>query len=386
MNQTPAHRIDGFRAIIPAGGAGTRLWPLSRKGSPKFLHDLAGTGRTLIQGTYDRLAPLTGPDGVMIVTGVRHVDAVAAQLPELSDGSFLAEPTPRDSMAAIGLAAAIIALRDGPETVVGSFAADHVIDGEAEFCGAVERAVGAAREGYIVTIGIRPAFPSVAFGYIERGVAWGRGAGTPERPDLAAWTVAGFTEKPNQATAEKWFAGGNHWWNAGMFVAQAGVLLDQLARYKPRLAAGLRELAPAFGTAAWDDELERLWPTLEKIAIDYAIAEPVAAAGGLAVVEGTFSWDDVGDWKSLSELLPPKHVIDLPDDARVLGDPSLVRLLQSANALVVPGSGRLIALLGVDDLVVVDTDDALLITTRDQAQQVKSVVDGLAARGREDLL
>lgn len=369
--------IDGFHAVVPAGGAGTRLWPLSRQGSPKFLHDLTGTGRTLLQGTVDRLLPLTGRDGVLVVTGIRHAEAVAAQLPELGPGQVVAEPSPRDSMAAIGLAAAILAERHGPDVVLGSFAADHVIDDLDGFWTAVTEGVAAARAGYVVTIGITATEPSTAFGYIRAAEPLGAD-GAP-----SARHVAGFTEKPDAETAAGYLATGDYWWNAGMFLVQAGVLLDHLARQLPPLAAGLRAIA-----AAWEDPerrdavLAETWPGLTKIAIDHAIAEPVAAAGGVAVVPGSFTWDDVGDFDSLATLLPAVGV----DGGRTLGDDALVQRLDAAGAVVVPGAGRAVTVLGVRDAVVVDTADALLVTTRAHAQAVKQAVDAWRERGRDDLL
>src|SRR6478736_5116503 len=213
--------IDGFHAVVPAGGAGTRLWPLSRQGSPKFLHDLTGTGRTLLQGTVDRLLPLTGRDGVLVVTGVRHAEAVAAQLPELGPGQVVAE------------------------------------------------GVAAARAGYVVTVGIEATEPSTAFGYIRAADALGA-EGAP-----SARHVAGFTEKPDAETAAEYLATGDYWWNAGMFLVQAGVLLDHLARQLPPLAAGLRAIAAAWADPERRDAvLAETWPGLTKIAIDHAIAEP----------------------------------------------------------------------------------------------------------------
>lgn len=369
--------IDGFHAVVPAGGAGTRLWPLSRQGAPKFLHDLTGTGRTLLQGTVDRLLPLTGRDGVLVVTGVRHAEAVVAQLPELGPGQVVAEPSPRDSMAAIGLAAAILAERHGPDVVLGSFAADHVIDDLAGFWSAVTEGVAAARAGYVVTIGITATEPSTAFGYIRAADPLGA-EGAPR-----ARHVAGFTEKPDAETAAGYLATGDYWWNAGMFLVRAGVLLDHLAEQLPPLAAGLRSIA-----AAWDDPEQReavlaaTWPGLTKIAIDHAIAEPVAAAGGVAVVPGSFTWDDVGDFDSLAALLPAVGV----DGGRTLGDEALVQRLDAPGSVVVPAAGRAVTVLGVRDAVVVDTPDALLVTTRAHAQAVKQAVDGWRERGRDDLL
>ena len=356
---------EHFWAVIPAGGAGTRLWPLSRAGSPKFLHDLTDSGRSLLQATWDRLLPLTG-DRVVVVTGQAHEVAVRAQLPDLPGDQLLAEPSPRDSMAAIGWAAAVLEARD-PDAVLGSFAADHVITDERLFRESVAAAVEAAEQGFVVTIGIEPTSPATGFGYIEVGEPLGEG---PAR------AVRQFVEKPVRVRAEEYLATGRFRWNAGMFVVRATVLLDLLARWHPELAAGLRSLAA--GSAA----LEELWPSLEKIAIDHAVAEPAAAEGGVAVVPGSFGWDDVGDFGSLGALLP--DAAGMPG-TRVLGDASVVRVVD-ASGVVVPRTGRVVAVVGLDDVVVVDTPDALLVVAKDRAQDVKAVVDALRAEGRTDLL
>ena len=377
MTTTPAGPIPGFHAVIPAGGAGTRLWPLSRSGAPKFLHDLTGSGRSLLQATVDRLAPLTGPGAVTVVTGVRHVDAVRAQLPGLADAAVLAEPSPRDSMAAIGLAAAVLAQRHG-DVVVGSFAADQVVAGEEAFGRAVREGVEAARAGYVVTVGIAATHPSTAFGYVRSGGA----LGVPGAP--TARHAAGYTEKPDAATAAAYLATGEYRWNAGMFLVRAAVLLDHLAEQRPGLRAGLGLLAAAWDTPDRERVLAEVWPGLERIAIDHAIAEPVAAAGGVAVVPGDFGWDDVGDFASLATLLPPGDGDG--DGGRVLGDAAAVLRLDAPGSLVVPGAGRVVAVLGLEDVVVVDTPDALLVTTRARAQEVKDVVAALRARGEDHLL
>ncbi|ACQ81194.1 Mannose-1-phosphate guanylyltransferase (GDP) [Beutenbergia cavernae DSM 12333] len=367
--------IEDLYAVVPAGGAGTRLWPLSRRAHPKFLLDLTGSGRTLLQGTWDRLQPLTGPDRVVVVTGRAHAGAVAEQLPDLPADALLAEPSPRDSMAAIGLAAAVLAHRHG-DVVLASFAADHVIHGEAAFAQAVGAAVAAARDGAVATIGIAATTPSTAFGYIEVGEPLPGAAG-----ERGARGVVAFREKPDAATAAEYVADGRHRWNAGMFVVRARVLLDHLAQQRPELAAGLTEIAAAWDTPAEPDTLARVWPTLEKIAIDYAIAEPVAAAGGVAVAPGDFAWDDVGDWDSLGALLAPDA-----GGVHVLGDADATLVRDSAGAVVVAAGARTVTVLGVPDAVVVDTPDALLVTTRDQAQGVKRAVDALAERGADRLL
>lgn len=375
--------VAHFHAVVPAGGAGTRLWPLSRAGAPKFLLDLTGTGRTLLQGTVDRLLPLTGPGGVLVVTGERHAAAVAAQLPELGASDVLAEPSPRDSMAAIGLAAAVLLERHGEDVVLGSFAADHVIDGTEEFARTVREGVAAAQAGYVVTVGIAATEPSTAFGYVRSGAPLGV-EGAP-----SARHASGFTEKPDAKTAAAYLATGEYRWNAGMFLVRARVLLDHLAAQLPPLHDGLREIARSWDGPDRAEVLARVWPGLTRIAIDHAIAEPVAAAGGVAVVPGDFTWDDVGDFASLRPLLaaPAGGVpADEDDGSRTLGDDAGVLRIDAPGALVLAGASRTVTVLGVADAVVVDTPDALLVTTRAHAQAVKSAVDGWRARGREDLL
>ncbi|WP_110241731.1 mannose-1-phosphate guanylyltransferase [Nocardioides gilvus] len=367
MSAAPS--LDHFWAVIPAGGAGTRLWPLSRSRAPKFLLDLTGSGRTLLQATVDRLAPLA-LDRCLVVTGAAHREAVVAQVPELQPDRVVAEPSPRDSMAAIGLAAAMLELLD-PDAVMGSFAADHVIADQAAFSAAVSGAVEAAREDWLVTIGIEPTGPATGFGYIRTG---------PPLRGLDALTVEEFVEKPSREVAEGYLATGAYRWNAGMFVVRPTVLLDLLAEGDPEFAAALRALAAA------PETLEEVWGTLPKIAIDHAVAEPAAAAGRVACIPGTFTWDDVGDFASLDALLTADlSARGVDAEVRVLGDEGLVRMVDSTG-LIVPGSGRTVAVIGLDDIVVVDTPDALLVTTRARAQEVKSIVAALKEDGHDELV
>ena len=354
--------IDHFWAVIPAGGAGTRLWPLSRSSAPKFLHDLTGDGRTLLQATRDRLAPLA--DGrFVVVTGAAHRPAVVGQLPELDEDAVLAEPSPRDSMAAIGLAAALLERRD-PQAVMGSFPADHVIADPDVFADCVRAAVEVARDDWLVTLGIEPAFPSSAFGYVHLG---------DELPGHdGATAVREFVEKPSVRTATEYVATGRYRWNAGMFVVRPTVLLDLLGQWHPEFATALRAIG------ADPSRMDELWPALPKIALDHAVAEPAADAGRVACVPSSFRWEDVGDFDSLAALLTAT------DGPAVLGDPGSVLAIDTTG-LVVPGSGRVVAVIGLDDVVVVDTPDALLVTTRARAQDVKQIVGELKESGRADL-
>ncbi|TIC84232.1 mannose-1-phosphate guanylyltransferase [Nocardioides sp. GY 10127] len=355
--------LDSFYAVVPAGGAGTRLWPLSRARSPKFLRDLRGSGRSLLQETFDRLSPLC-EDRFLVVTGTAHAEAVAGQLDKVPADAILTEPAARDSMAAIGFAAAVLERKD-PDAVMGSFAADHVITDEAAFAQAVSTAVAVAREGWLVTLGIEPTFPSSAFGYIHAGAALEGHPGVN--------VVAEFVEKPSTETATEYLATGEFRWNAGMFVARPSTILDLLHTWHPEFADRLRELAadPSLVEAAWAD--------LPKIALDHAIAEPAAAAGKVATVPAAFGWDDIGDFDSLATLLGGEE----STSTVVLGEPELVQAIDTTG-LVVPHE-KLIAVVGLDDVVVVDTPDALLVTTRARAQDVKKLVNALKDGGLGDL-
>lgn len=399
--------FDDFYAIIPAGGTGTRLWPLSREAKPKFLFDLLGSGRTLIQSTFDRLAAIAGMDHVCISTGERHVDAVEEQMPEVAPEHIFAEPAPRDSTAAIALATAVLARRHGNDIVVGSFAADHVIRGKVAFVDAVRQAVATARAGYVTTIGIAASRPSTAFGYIHEGESLA--ARVPDAPD--AVLVERFVEKPNAATAQAYLNTGEYRWNAGMFVMRADVLLDHLHRVKPQLARAIdaiadavieddRDLARAQAEAHErgenvretvnpddfhahrDEAMRKYWQGIEKIAFDYAVAEPLSVEGGVAMIPGDFGWEDIGDFNSVAALLPSVDERNL----KILGNTEQVVTLDSAGDIVVPNSERTVALLGVNDMVVVDTPDALLITPRARSQEVKSMVKTLAESGCDELL
>ena len=286
---------DRFFSIIPAGGIGSRLWPLSRASAPKFLHDLTGSGQTLLQDTWDRLTPLAGKDRILVVTGKVHKSAVLEQIEDLSTDNLVLELSPKDSTAAIALAAAILMKRE-PDVIIGSFAADHVINEDEKFRETVREAVEAAATGKIVTIGIEPTEPSVGFGYIKTGELLGLSAAPNSRH------VVKFVEKPNIAKARKYVESGEYLWNAGMFIAPAALLLEQLEKSEPQLHASIMELANAWDTEDRKKTLEQIWPKLKKVAIDYSVAEPAAAAGLVAVVPANFTWHDVGDFAAIAEL------------------------------------------------------------------------------------
>ncbi|MBV7432796.1 mannose-1-phosphate guanylyltransferase [Dermabacteraceae bacterium TAE3-ERU5] len=349
--------------IVPAGGSGTRLWPLSLPTHPKFLLDLVGTGESLLQSTLTRLAPIASANPI-VVTGTAHAEAVTAQVGERA--LVLAEPTPRNSMPAIAVAAAVAELADA-EAVIGSFAADHHIRDTAAFHAALEIAADAAtREDVLVTLGIQPDSPSTGFGYIK--VAAGDAEG--------ALAVEEFVEKPDEARAREFYASGRYLWNAGMFVVKARVLLDQLAARIPALAAGAREIAAARGseqeTATW----ERVWPSLTAIAIDHALAEPMAAEGLVRVVPASIGWDDVGDFASLSDLV--RRLAGEEDAQSVIAAPEIKAVGRDSRGAVFGSSDVPVVLVGVQDASVVVTDRAILVVADAAAQEVGKVAKELS--------
>jgi len=357
-------------AVIPAGGSGTRLWPLSRAGHPKFLHPLTGTDASLLQATVERLAPLAAPDKVLVVTGVAHAAEVSRQLAAVPVENIIVEPSPRDSCAAIALAAAVIARRE-PEALMGSFAADHLIADGPRFIDVIEQAMAGARQGLLMTLGITPTRPETGYGYVQCGGPVGEGS---------VLAVEEFKEKPSYDVAESYVKSGNYLWNAGMFVWRVDVFLAELARQQPQLHAGIARIAQAWDSPSREEVLGEAWQTLPRISVDYAVMEGAAAVGRVGTVPGDFGWNDVGDFHTLGEVL----AADNAGNVVVGQDPSgkqSVLLRETENLVVVPNSGRLVAALGVRDLIIVDTPDAVLVCPRDRAQEVKSLVDDLRNKG-----
>lgn len=356
-----------FVAIIPAGGAGTRLWPLSRREHPKFLLDLTGTGNSLLQETIARLTPLV--DHILVVTGRAHVQEVRAQT-GLEADAIIAEPEARNSMPAIQLAAEIAANRWGKSVVVGSFAADHTIADRQAFASAIQAARSAAAAGYLTTLGITPTYPATGFGYIAAGNRLPGRAGKE-----GGAIVSQFTEKPPLAQAQAWLAEGNYFWNAGIFIAQYATLRRHLVALHPDFAANIAAIAAGFGESD-ERELARAWRALPSISIDHALAEPVAQRGGVAVVptSATLGWDDLGDFTSLQS-----HARRLPTPRVVVagGTAALVIDRRSDRSTPLP----VVATLGIDDAVVVLSDDGYLVTTLAHAQQVGELPALLAERG-----
>lgn len=353
-----------FYGLILAGGRGTRFWPRSRRTTPKQVLSVVGE-RSLIQETVDRLTPLIPPENIWILANDFVRDEIVRQLPQVPPEQILAEPEQRNTAPAIGLAAHILHSID-PNAVFGVFPSDHVIADPEVYLQAVESAFEAAREGRIGVLGIKPRWPETGYGYIEfeKGVQAGaRGVGP----------VLSFREKPDLATATEYVAAERFFWNAGMFFWQAAVVLENLRKHLPKTATLLAGL-PGFRDAQFAARLKEVFPLCENISIDYAVLEKADDVVGIAC--GEFGWNDVGSWDAVYELLPR-------DSAGNSGDGLLVR---DASGNFVQAGKKLVALLGVKDLIIIDTPDAILVADRNRAQQVGDLVKMLEKQGRAELL
>jgi mannose-1-phosphate guanylyltransferase len=348
--------MNSYYAVIMAGGGGTRLWPLSRQDRPKQSLQLLGE-RTMFQIAVERLAPLFAPGRILVVTGAGYADDLRAQCPALPADNFIIEPEPRGTAPAIGLAALAVKRRD-PNGVMACLTADHFIGDEARFRDLLAAAAQTAERGHLVTLGITPTFASTGFGYIQRGALLGSFGG------FEVYRAARFKEKPAPAEAEAMLADGLHAWNSGMFVWRVADVMAEFERQLPELHQILRR------AEAQPDSLGGQWQAVSGTTIDYGIME---RARDVALIPATgLGWSDIGSWAALFEVLPADTDGNLVVGGEHAG-------LDTVNTLV-HASGRhkrLIATIGVENLVIVETDDVLLICPREKSQQVRAMVEQL---------
>jgi mannose-1-phosphate guanylyltransferase len=365
---------SNFYPVILAGGRGTRFWPLSRKKRAKQLLALDGK-QTMIQQTVARLLPLAAAKQFWIIANEDLRPAILKQLSKLSKAQVLAEPVGRNTAPAIGLAAFLL-LRENPDAVIGMFPSDHVIADEKRYRETLARGVEIAAAGAnIVVLGIRPNRAETGYGYIEAGSA----------AQGEALRVRRFTEKPDANKAEEFVAAGNYFWNSGMFLWSARTLADALREHLPKTAPLLEQIAASFGTARFAVTFRKLYPKCENISVDYAVLEPRSAkgeqAGNIFCLPADFGWNDLGSWTALHEHHNAKSS---PPDGNLVAGSGMFLLNAHGNYVHAPG--KFVAVVGVNDLVVVETADALLITTRQHAQDVGKVVKYLDGKKMHKLV
>ena len=354
-------------AIIMAGGSGTRLWPLSRRGTPKQL--LALTGDTsLLQQTAARLGSVLKPHDVYVITSQAHVRATQQQLPHLPPENVLGEPLARSTAVAAGLAT-VLARRESDEVAL-VLPADHFVADEEAFAAGLGEAARAAERGYLVTLGVVPSHPATGYGYIK--------SGSPLHTSTSTALVERFVEKPDPARAREFLDEGGYLWNAGIFVWRVYAFRQAVERFQPLLAEALGRIEQLHRTPGWMSDVRDILEPVPAITIDVGLAEPAAAEGRMAVVPLDAGWSDIGSWSALLEALSAASGADLVASGRHLD--------RDSHRVLVHGGERLVVTVGLEDVIIVDTPDALLVCHRDRAEEIKPVLDEIARTAGERYL
>ncbi len=353
-------------AVIMAGGGGTRLWPKSRESYPKQMHAL-GSDKPLVQGMVERLQGIVGEEKVFIITNAHHALGMSEIMPFMG-GNILIDPYRRDTAAAIGLSAVYLSRKD-PDAVMGVFPADHFIGSAKKFGQVIHAAEKFAREGHVVTIGIKPSCPETGYGYIEFGDL------QETIEDERVYKVRRFVEKPNRETAAEYLSAGNYLWNSGMFVWSIPTVLRLFEQYLPDTYARLMRISDAIGTQYEEEVTDREYQEMERISVDYGIMEKLS---DILVIPGDFGWTDIGSWKAVAEISAKD------EHGNVIKSPHVS--IDTKNCLVMGAEDKFVATIGVEDLIVIDTDDALLVCHRERSQDVKRIVDAIKERNLEKLL
>jgi len=358
-------------AVIMAGGGGTRLWPLSRKERPKQLLPLIGQ-ETLFQSTVQRLENLFPLKRIFVVTVEEQAREMHQQAPAIREENYILEPAPRGTASAVGLAAAVLQKRD-PNAAMAILPSDHFIRNRDLFHYLLRAAFDVAENGYLVTLGIAPIHPSTAYGYIQQGPPLSGGY------NYSVYEVKSFVEKPSEETAQKLLRSGDHSWNSGMFIWRADSILKEINKQMPALGEALKGIASTWGTENQDQVMKERWHNLKVVTVDYGIMEK---AERVAVLPASgLGWSDVGLWESLFEVLSP----DMNGNIAANNGRHLAH--ESNNTLVYGSSDeRLIVTIGVDDMIIVDTEDILLVCKSDQSQKVREVVEHLRKHRQEKYL
>ncbi len=358
--------IATLNILILAGGFGTRLWPSSREHMPKHLLPIGGE-RSLLRETYLRIAPLVEPHQVYVATAAVHANQVRAHLPELPPENIIVEPVGKGTAPCIGLAA-LHMRRKNADGIMASLHADHVILDPEGFRAALQSAVALAEKGYIATLGITPRWAETGFGYIERGQP------VDDATAMPAFHVLQFTEKPDAERARRFVESGRYYWNSGIFVWQISRILDEMRNLLPELKAALDQIDGALDTPEARAVLEQVWPCIQPVTVDVGIMEK---ARRVVVIPISVGWNDVGSWKAVAEVTPADEQGNV-----ILGE----HVALDTEGTLIWGGKRLIAAIGLKDMVIVDTDDAVLICPKDRAQDVKVLVEMLRRENKRQYL
>ena len=353
-------------AVVLAGGGGTRLWPLSRVRRPKHLLQLSGD-KSMLAETFARVKPMISEDHLMAITVADHVEAVREQVPYLAPQNIVVEPMGRSTAPCIALMAALIEKSD-PDAIMVSLAADHAVEDVEEFRRVLGAAIQAAADGHLVTLGIVPDSPETGYGYIERGEM----LTCMDGHDV--YRVLRFTEKPDQKEAEAFLQTGRYFWNASIFAWRVSSILAEVRRLLPHLHRSLKAIQPVLGTAAQQEAVERVWESVTPVSIDVGVMEK---ANDVVVVPADIGWSDVGCWTSVADLAQADGAGNVVEGQAVVLD---------CEDSYIRSSGRLVAGLGLQGMIVVDTGDAVLVCSKDRAQDVKKMVDLLKREGKDDYL
>jgi mannose-1-phosphate guanylyltransferase len=349
-----------MKFVIRAGGIGTRLWPYSRQRQPKQFHAFEGN-QTMIQSAFHRVDAIASAEDRYVSTGSAHGDLVRTQIPELDDAHLIVEPALRNTGPAVGLECVLLE-HHAPGCTIASLGSDHHIGKPDEFC----RLLSAAEEALVehpdslILVGVKPWCAETGYGYIQKGPVFHEASGVP------IYEVGDFKEKPDAPTAEEWYQSGDYLWNSNMFVWRADVVLGLFEQFEPEIYAGLMEIKSALGTSDEKKVMEAVYPTLKEIAIDNAILEK---ADKVAVVEADIDWSDIGSWGAMSDVLPT-------DEAKNLLNGNVIQV-DTKDTTVYSQTKKLITLVGVENLAVIETDDAIMICPRDQTQRVRDIVSKL---------
>ncbi len=350
-----------MHAVIMAGGRGTRFWPRSREKKPKHLLDIT-SDKTIIQETVDRIRPLVDPENILIVTGAKHARELRLQLPDIPESNILIEPVGRNTAACIGLAAVHIMKRIGDDVMI-VLPSDHAIGNPKKFRSVLKAAALAAKkQDGLVTIGIRPSMPHTGFGYLEGGSSIGKIGGEE------VLRVRSIREKPKATLAAKFVKSGRFYWNSGMFVWKASTILEEIRRHLPALSDGLGTISDALGTALEKRVVARIYRRQASVSIDYGVMEK---AKNVFVIPADFGWNDVGSWDALWDISAK--------DSQGNAVPGGFALLEDTNNAFVYSPSKLVAMIGMKNVIVVETQDALLVCKKGRSQDVKKIVDALEA-------